>query len=148
MPLLKFLADTNVISDWMHGEETVAKWLSDHQDEVALSTLTLAELRQGIELRGDTKARRDLERDFGFVLQEFEGCVWSFDEAAAFEWGRFGAKARNHPIPFDDSLIGAIARSMNVKVVTRNVKHFPGCTTINPWTNKETPAWQPTLPKR
>jgi predicted nucleic acid-binding protein len=43
------------------------------------------------------------------------------------------AEAKNKPIPYDDSLIGAIARSNGLAVVTRNEKHFPGCMTVNPW---------------
>jgi predicted nucleic acid-binding protein len=71
MPLLKYLVDTNVISDWMDGVEPVVKWLAAH------------------------------------------------------------------------SLIGAIARTMSAKVVTRNARHFPGCDTVNPWTGKESVAWRP-----
>jgi len=143
MPLLRYLADTNVISDWMDEAEPVVKWLAARPEEVAVSTVTLAELRRGIELKSDSKARRLLERQFQFILQDYEGCVWVFDEAAAFEWGRLMAEARNHPIPFDDSLIGAIARAMGAKVVTRNARHFPGCHTVDPWTGKESAAWRP-----
>ena len=57
--------------------------------------------------------------------------------------GRLMADARAHSLPFDDSLIGAIARSMTATVVTRNVKHFPGCRTVDPWTGKESAAWRP-----
>jgi len=142
MPLLKYLADTNVISDWMRGAEAVTGWLHAHSGEVAISTLTMAQLRRGIELKGEGKARRELEQKFQWVLDDYQACIWLFDEAAAFEWGRLMAEARNHPIPFDDSLIGAIARSMSARVVTRNVKHFPGCSTVDPWTGKEWPAWR------
>jgi predicted nucleic acid-binding protein len=142
VPLLKYLVDTNVISDWMRGGPPVAEWMEEHQVEVAISSLTVAELRRGIESKPESKSRRELEREFGHVMEFFEGAVWLFDEAAAFEWGRLMAEARNHPIPFDDSLIGAIARSMTARVVTRNVKHFPGCPTVDPWTGKESSAWR------
>jgi toxin FitB len=143
MPILKYLADTNVISDWMRGAESVTQWLVERKGEVAVSTLTLAELRWGIELKQDSKARRELERKFEWILEDYEGLIWLFDEAAAFEWGRLMAEARLHPLPFDDSLIAAIARSMSATVVTRNVKHFPGCRTVDPWTGKESAAWRP-----
>ena len=143
MPLLTYLLDTNAISDWMRGEQPVRDWLGAHADEVAISSLTVAELRRGIELKQAGKARRALEREFGELMENFEQCIWLFDEGAAYEWGRLMAEARNHPIPYDDSLIGAIARSMAASVVTRNVKHFPGCRTIDPWTGKEFPAWRP-----
>src|SRR4051812_40800575 len=136
MPILRYLADTNVISDRMRGAELVTQWLDERKGEVAVSTLTLAELRWGIELKNDGKARRELERKFEWILEDYEARIWLFDEAAAFEWGRLMAEARGHPLPFDDSLIGAIARSMSATVVTRNVKHFPGCRTVDPWTGK------------
>jgi len=145
MPLLKYLADTNVVSDWMRGAEPVAEWLAAHEEEVAISTFTLAELRCGIELKEPGKARRELERQFRCILEDYAGCIWLFDEAASFEWGRLMAEARNHPIPFDDSLIGAIARAMDATVVTRNLKHFPGCRTVDPWTGTESPAWHPSI---
>jgi len=143
MPLLKYLADTNVVSDAMRGAQPVIDWLSNHPDQVALCTITLAEIRRGIELKPAGRGRRDLEQQFAFVMQDFGGAIWLFDEAAAFEWGRLMSEARNHPLPFDDSLIAAIARSMNAKVVTRNLKHFPGCRTVDPWTGKECAAWNP-----
>ncbi len=143
MPVLTYLADTNIVSDWISGQQPVLDWLDAHRDEVAISTLTIAELRRGIELKPVSKARRDLERKFRFVMEDYEGAIWLFDEAAAMEWGRLMAEARHHPIPFEDSLIGAIARAMGAKMVTRNVKHFPGCKTVDPWTGLEYPPWQP-----
>jgi hypothetical protein len=143
MPLLRYLADTNVVSDAMRGAQPVIEWLSEHADEVALSTLTLAEIRRGIEMKPAGRLRRELEEKFAFLMEDYGGAIWLFDEAAAFEWGRLMCESRGHPIPYDDSLIGAIARSMNAKVVTRNMKHFPGCRTLDPWTRKELPAWRP-----
>ena len=143
MPALKYLIDTNVISDWMRGAAPVAEWLQDHRDQVAISAFSLAEIRRGIELKAPSKARRDLERQFSWLMETFQGCIWLFDESAAFEWGKLMAEARNYPIPFDDSLIAAIARSMNAVVVTRNQKHFPGCPTVDPWTGRTSAPWRP-----
>ena len=100
-------------------------------------------MRRGIELKADGKLRRELERKFRYVMDDYRGAIFVFDEAAAMEWGRLMAEARNHPVPYEDSLIGAIARSVGLKVVTRNIKHFPGCDTIDPWTGTETSAWHP-----
>ena len=74
-----------------------------------------------------------LERLYQFILQDYRDAILVFDEAAAAEWGRLMAEARNHPIPYDDSLIAAIAHSCDLTIVTRNEKHFPGCRTVNPW---------------
>jgi hypothetical protein len=137
------LADTNVISGWMAADQPVMRWLLARRQEVAVSTVTLAEVRRGIEIRPTGKFRRQLERQFRYVMEEFSGCIWVFDEAAAFEWGRLmaEAQARGHPLPFDDSLIAAIARSMGAKVVTRDHQGFLGCARIDPWSELEYSAW-------
>jgi predicted nucleic acid-binding protein len=132
MPLLKYLADTNAVSDYFRPGNPVRGWFCKHPGEIGISTFTLAEMRRGIELRGDTKARRELERLFKFVVEDYREAIYVFDEAAAVEWGRMMALAKT-PIPYDDSLIAAIARSCELTVITRNEKHFPGCKTVNPW---------------
>ena len=143
MPILSYLADTNAISDYSRGAQAVRDWFDGHKNEIAISTLTLAEIRQGIEIKPDSKARRDLEKKYRFILEDFAGAIYVFDEAAAVEWGKMMAETRNHPVPYGDSLIGAIARSVGIKVLTRNSKHFPGCDTVDPWTGREVPAWHP-----
>ena len=133
MPVLKYLADTNSVSDYFKPGNPVKAWFQKHPGQIALSTITLAEMRRGIEMRGDTKARYALERVFHFILEDYREAIFAFDEAAAAEWGRMMAA---HPaIPYDDSLIAAIARSCGLTVITRNKKHFPACDTVNPWTD-------------
>src|SRR5436189_1513734 len=144
MPVLKYLADTNAISGSMRGEEPVLTWFAEHSKEIAITTFALAEMRRGIELKHDGKARRDLERRFRYILEDYSGAIFVFDEAAAMEWGRLMAEARTHPIPFADSCVAAIARSLGMKVLTRNVRHFPGCAAVDPWTDMEYPGWQST----
>lgn len=146
MPLLRYLADTNALSGVMQGEESVISWFTEHTGEVAISTITLAELRAGIELSPQGKRRRELERDFQFILEDYAGGILVFDEAAAYEWGRLRAESKNHPLPYDDTLIAAIARSSALIVATRNIKDFPCCETVDPWTGKIYPAWVPAKP--
>ena len=132
MPVLRFIADTNVVSDYSRPGNPVKDWFARHRGEVGITTITLAEMRRGIEMRGDIKARTRLEKLFGFVIEDYRDAIFGFDEAAAAEWGRMMATT-DRPIPYDDSLIAAIARSRELTVVTRNEKHFPGCKTANPW---------------
>lgn len=133
MPVLKYLADTNAVSDFFRDEAPVRKWFAAHRGEVALSTLTLAEIRRGIELKPSGKARRSLEKIYAFILDDYRDAIFVFDEAAAVEWGRLMADGKNQPLPYEDLLIGAIARSAGLTVVTRNTRHFHGCDTVNPW---------------
>jgi predicted nucleic acid-binding protein len=64
MPVLKYLADRNTINDYFRPGNPVKEWFASHRGEIGISTLTLAEMRRGIELKGDTKARLALERIF------------------------------------------------------------------------------------
>lgn len=143
MPVLRYLADTNALSAIMRAEAPVLEWFSAHDGQIAISTLSLAEMRAGIELKSVGKRRRELERKFAYVLEDYAGAILVFDEAAAFEWGRLMAEALNHPLAFHDSLIAAIARSVGLRVVTRNVQDFPACDTVDPWTGDEHAAWTP-----
>ena len=71
MPILGYLLDTNTVSEMLDGAQPVEQWLDQHRDQVAISTLTLAELKQGIEIKPEGKSRRKLERDYRFILDEF-----------------------------------------------------------------------------
>ncbi len=142
MPVLDYLADTNTLSDYFRSGTPVKQWFADHRGQIGISTFSLAEMRRGIELRQESKPRRQLERAYDFILQDYQGAIFVFDEAAAAEWGRLSAEARNRPLAYADSLIAAIARSWGMKMLTRNVRHFPGCVTVDPWTGLEHPAWK------
>lgn len=132
MPVLNYLADTNAISDYIKPDADVRAWFSSHPGEIGVSTVTLAELRRGIELLPDGKARAKLERAYRFILEDYRDAIFAFDETAAFEWGGMMARMKKELPPYDDSFIGAIARSYGMQVVTRNVEHFKGCDVVNP----------------
>jgi len=142
MPILRYLADTNAISDCIRRQAEVLSWFEARQAEIGISTLTLAEIRRGIEFSGEGKRRRELEKLYQFILQDYHGAIFVFDEAAAAEWGRLMLESIHHPLPYEDSLIAAIARSSNLVVVTRNTKHFPTCATINPWDGSKHGPWR------
>ena len=76
MPVLKYLADTNIVSDYFRPGNPVRAWFANHPGEIGISTLTLAEIRRGIELKGHTKARLALERTFSFVLQDYRHAIF------------------------------------------------------------------------
>jgi len=99
MPVLKYLADTNTVSDYFRPGNPVKEWFATHRGEIGISTLTLAEMRRGIELKGDTKARFALEPIFDFVLEDYREAIYVFDEAAAAEWGRMMAESKNQADP-------------------------------------------------
>jgi len=90
MPLLKVLGGHERGQRFLRGNTPVLDWLEQHPDEVGISTFTLAEIRRGIELKREGKARRELERDFRFILEDYKGAIFVFDEAdqehPTFSW--------------------------------------------------------------
>jgi len=76
MPVLKYLADTNSVSDFFRGESPVRRWFRAHRGKIGISTVTLAEIRRGIELKPDCKARRLLEREYGFLLEDYHEAIF------------------------------------------------------------------------
>ena len=100
-------------------------------------------MRRGVELKRDTKARRALDREYGFLMEHYRDAVCVFDENAAAEWGRLMREAsdKNRPLAHHDSMISAIARSFGLKVLTQNWKDFPGSVTVDLFTDQERPAW-------
>jgi predicted nucleic acid-binding protein len=68
---MKYLLDSNIVSEPVKAkpDPAVVAWLDSHELECAVSTITLAELRYGIERLPQGKRRRQLERDFAFFRQ-------------------------------------------------------------------------------
>jgi predicted nucleic acid-binding protein len=106
-------------------------------DELFISTLTVAEIRRGILDKPAGKKRNELERWFAGPegpSSLFAGRVLPFDEKAGLAWARLTAEgtAKGHPRSPLDMIIAAIAEANDCVLVTDNEKHFAGLKTINP----------------
>jgi predicted nucleic acid-binding protein len=139
---LTFLLDTNVVSEWVkpRPDKGVIAWLgSAGESNLYLSVVSLAEVRQGIELlpTGTRRAKLDawLTDD---LIARFEQRMLTVDADTADIWGRITARARRRgeSVEAMDGLIGALALQHSMSVVTRNVTDFAplGVPLINPWT--------------
>ena len=139
---MRYVLDTNIVSE-MTKPKPDAKcmaWLEQYAIDCCLTTVTLAEMRFGVERLPDGKRRRELEKKFDFLRQDFREWIFDFDEAAATEFGRYSAEyeaARGEKGLEDadirDLQIAAIARSLGLTVATRNTNHFPFCAVVNPF---------------
>lgn len=139
---MKYLLDSNIVSEPVKAKpnSAVVSWLDSYELECAVSTITLAELRYGIERLPEGKRRRQLERDFAFLRQDLGRRVIAFDEAEAAEWGRYAARLERElgrdaqrKVGIKDSQIAATALAHRLIVVTRNTDHFPQVDTLNPF---------------
>ena len=135
------LLDTNVISALMQREidRSVVTWLDAQPPESIWTTsITVFEIRFGIEILASGRRRRMLEEAFQQTIQEdFEGRVIAFDETAAQEAGRIAAQRcrAGRTLEIRDVQIAGIAAARKATIATRNVRHFEGLGTalINPW---------------
>ena len=94
---MTWLVDTNVISEVRKGprcHSAVAAWWSSVEDrDIFLSTLTIGEIRKGVEAvraRDPDKARA-LEVWLQAVLEAFGPRILGIDAAVAESWGRISA---------------------------------------------------------
>src|SRR5579862_6828807 len=106
-------------------------------EDMFISSLTLAEIHRGILEKPAGKKRRELERWFSGPEGPqalFAGRVLPFDEKAALVWARLMADgtAKGRPRSALDTIIAAVAEANDCVVVTDNEKDFEGIEILNP----------------
>ncbi len=137
---MRFLLDTNIISNVTKPEpsEALLAWMADQTDEnLYISSLTVAEIRRGVLEKPAGNRRRQLDAWFSGPdgpQALFAGRVLPFDEKAGLVWARLMAdgKARGRPRSALDTIIAAVAETNGCVVVTDNEKDFEGVEFINP----------------
>jgi toxin FitB len=137
---MRYLLDTNIISNLTKPKPSASlmAWMADQVDEdLFISSLTVAELRRGVLQVAAGKRRDELEAWFSGPdgpQSLFAGRILSFDEKAALVWGRFMAngKAAGKPRSALDTIVAAVAAVNDCIVVTDNEKHFADVKTLNP----------------
>jgi toxin FitB len=135
------LLDTNVLSALMRRdpEPLVVAWLDRLPAESVWTTsITVFEVRFGLELLAAGKRRRMLEEAFAQALEEdFENRVLPFDPTAAQAAGRIAAEHRKagRTVEIRDVQIAGIAAARKATLATRNLRHFEGLglALVNPW---------------
>ena len=136
-----WLLDTHVVSELRKKQpDSHAKAWSDVQaaDSLFLSSVTLAEIRYGIERQPDLEFRNELAAWLDHRLRPwFAGRILPVDEEVILEWRRMVARGREHSIPFSqpDLFIAATAQVHSLVVCTRNEDDFrqTGVPVFNPW---------------
>lgn len=137
---MRYLLDTNIISDIAKPvpSEFLMAWMSEQNDEdLFISSLTVAEIRRGVLDKPAGKRRDQLEAWFSGPEGPqalFSGRVLPFDENSGLIWARLMAdgKARGQPRSALDTIIAAVAEAYGCTVVTDNEKDFAGIEVINP----------------
>lgn len=120
---MKYLLDTNICIYIMkkNPPQVIEKYLSLNSSERCISSITLAELEFGA-----CKSSKPLKNKLALKLFLAGIEILPFDENAATEYGdiRASLERRGTPIGANDLLIAAHARSLNLTLVTNNLKEF------------------------
>jgi predicted nucleic acid-binding protein len=125
--------DTNVVSALMRrgADPSLVAWLDSLPAESVWTTsITVFEIRLGVEILAAGRRRRQLEEAFTKALEEdFEGRVLPFDQAAA------QAARAGRTVEIRDVQIAGIAAARKATLATRNLRHLEGCglALIDPW---------------
>ena len=133
--------DTNVLSALMRRDvdETVLTWLDLQPSESVWTTsVTVFEIRFGLELLAPSQRKRQLEDAFSRAVDEdFQGRILPFDHEAAREAARLAAERRavGRSVDFRDIEIASIIYARRATLATRNARHFRdlGIEVVDPW---------------
>lgn len=136
-----WLLDTCVLSEYARPKPNshVMSWLAGADEAaLALSVLTLGELRRGALALAPSRRRSALESWIDQALPtRFVDRVFPVDKRVADVWAERQARLdrQGRPLPVFDGLIAATAVVHGYGVATRNERDFAafGVPIVNPW---------------
>jgi len=134
------ILDTNVLSALMRQtpDKNVIVWLDKQpRTSVWTTSVTILEVRFGLQIMPLGKRRSVLIQAFEAVLDKIGYRVASFDAAAAQQAGDLMAsrQKKGRPGELRDTMIAGIVLSHHATLATHNITHFEDLSVpvINPW---------------
>lgn len=131
--------DTNVLSETLRKSpaQAVIEWLTRYDAELALPTMTIAEVAFGIQkILPDQRALR-LAQGLSDWRRRFADRIFGLTEEAALAYGDImGAASRQgKAMSAPDGMIAAIVQTNRGRLATRNLDDFrtTGLELISPW---------------
>jgi toxin FitB len=132
--------DTNVLSALMRQapDERVIAWLDQQpRTSVWTTSVTILEIRFGLQILPEGKRRSLLLKAFEGVIEKMENRVAPFDAAAARFAGDLMASRQKKGRAGDlrDTMIAGIVLAHHATLATRNITHFADVAVpvVNPW---------------
>ena len=120
---MKLMLDTNVCIYLIkeHPASVLERFVSHPVGDVGISVITLAELEYGVTKSSRPARNREALEQFASPLE-----VAAFDRPASTAYGKLRAtlEKKGQPIGSLDLLLAAHALSLDVRLVTHNVKEF------------------------
>jgi len=121
----RLLLDTDVLIDYLRGNDNAIRFLENLQEQLCISVITFAELYAGIR---NKKEQRVIEK----FLAAFN--VLAIDQVIAIKGGLFRKEYMpSHGVGLADALIAATAEICQARLVTLNQRHFPMLDVIVPY---------------
>jgi toxin FitB len=132
--------DTNVLSALMRQtpDATVISWLDKQpRTSVWTTSVTILEIRFGLQIIAAGKRRSQLLDTFKRVLEKMGHRIAPFDDAAAIQAADLMAirHRKGRPVELRDTMIAGIVVARHATLATRNVIHFEDLSVpvVNPW---------------
>jgi toxin FitB len=132
--------DSNVFSALMREvpDPPVTAWLDKQaRTSIWITSVTVFEIRYGLEILADGKRKVLLAKAFATVLDRIDQRVAPFDTAAAQHAADLMAARRKlgRSVDLRDTMIAGIVLARHATLATRNTGHFADISTalINPW---------------
>ena len=131
--MTRYLVDTNVISatapTTAARRPDVVAWMDTNSPSLFLSSVTIAEIADGIakaKRGGANRKASNLSAWLRAVLHLYGDRVLPFDSPTAEIAGALSdlARSRGHAPGFADIAIAATARRNNLTMLSRNARHF------------------------
>jgi len=133
------VVDTNVVSELMRPSPSpvVVSWVRRNDRELYTTSITLAEIRYGIERLTGGHRKQLLRSTADEVFADFEERVLPFDAEAAVAYATIVSDRDRAGLPIDgfDAQIASICRTHRAALATRNSKDFQDTRidVIDPW---------------
>lgn len=132
-----FVLDTNVLSEIRKNpaNQSVVDWVRDHDEEsLYITSINVFEIKRGVldVPEQDVRQTSIMNRWLDGILLSFQSRRLPLDTDSAL---RAAEANKRTDIEMKDCMIGAIADSHRMTVVTRNEKHLSRVArrVINPW---------------
>jgi predicted nucleic acid-binding protein len=136
---VNYLVDTNVFCEPVKPkpDANVIAWLRENESALYVSSITIGEIRRGIERLPPGRRKTQLRAWLVALCDCMKGRVLSFNTSTAHVWGQLKAKwdATGTAVPSLDSQIAATAQRHQLIIVTRNTTDFArtGAKLLNPF---------------
>lgn len=141
---MRWLLDTNVVSESIQARpnRAVVAWIARQPDDLmAISMVTLAELRHGAASNSNEQRRGELMQWLDVTVASWLGeRTLPVTLEILMDWLDVGGRLARQGMTRNsaDLLIAATARVNNLTIVSRNVPDFAGTGVVvyDPWTSE------------